>query len=318
MDRTAIDPEIRRFIDTMQAEWAKHPPFASLPLDEARAVAEEVREPWRSGGPAMHETIETVAATPFGSLRVRCHLPGPGVLPGLVYLHGGGFVLFSIDTHDRLMREYAAASGCAVIGVDYPLSPEHRFPVALQRIVALVEMLAGADSPLSGRVDPARLALGGDSAGANLSLAAALALRDAGKGALVRALLLNYGAFAPGVSDAAEAQFGGADAILNREEMAWYWDMYQAGPADAANPLLATLHADVAGLPPSLLVVPELDVLTEQSLALAERLRAAGNPAELRLFAGATHSFLEAMEISALAREGVAAGAQFIARELQA
>ncbi|MBC2665531.1 alpha/beta hydrolase [Novosphingobium flavum] len=317
MDRSAIEPDILRFIEAMQAEWAKHPPFASLTLPEARAVAEEVRRPWRSGGPVMAETIEYELTTPGGPLRLRCHVPGAGTpLPAFIYLHGGGFTLFSIDTHDRLMREYAAASGCAVIGVDYPLSPEHRFPVALNRIVALLRALAAGNSGLEPWVDPARLALGGDSAGANLSVAAALALRDLRQGGLVRALLLNYGAFAPGVSDEAEARFGGAGAILDRAEMDWFWSNYLSGPGDAANPLAAPLHADLAALPPSLLVVPELDVLTEQSEQMAARLTACGVDASMRLYPGATHSFLEAMAISALARRAIADGAAFIAAAL--
>ncbi len=126
-----LDPEIAAFVEAMTRAWAAHPPFTSVPLPEARAIAEQVRAPWTRGGPQMASVSDRHIATASGRLRVRIYDPGVSAPAGmLVYVHGGGWTLFSIDTHDRLMREYAAAGGFIVIGVDYPLSPEARYPVA--------------------------------------------------------------------------------------------------------------------------------------------------------------------------------------------
>src|SRR5579872_7357977 len=121
MDRPEIDPEISVFVERISKAWAKHPPFMSLPIEEARKVAEQVRAPWRANGPEMARITEHQVPTSGGPLRVRLYDPGTKApAPTLIYLHGGGFILFSIDTHDRLMREYAAAGKFLVLGVDYP------------------------------------------------------------------------------------------------------------------------------------------------------------------------------------------------------
>jgi acetyl esterase len=217
----------------------------------------------------------------------------------LVYMHGGGWTLFSLDTHDRLMREYAERSGLIVAGVDYSLSPEARFPTALDEVVQAIRWL-GANGALVG-VDPARLLAGGDSAGANLALAAALKLRDSGEGSPVRGLLLNYGAFAVRPTEDAVRQYGGTDYMLSAEEMAGFWTNYLRGPSDAADPLASPILADLAGLPPAFLAIAECDVLAEQNLDMARRMTAAGVSAKAVVYAGATHSFLEAVSIAPLA-----------------
>jgi acetyl esterase len=317
MSQPTLDPEIATFVKTMARAWASYPPFMTMPLDEARAVAETVRAPWRAGGPAMASTRELLAPTSTGPVRVRVYDPGaPSPAPVLIYLHGGGFTLFSLDTHDRLMREYAAAGGFLVAGVDYPLSPEARYPRALDQIVEVVDWLAGPGAAEVG-ADPVRVAIGGDSAGANLSMAAALRLRDRGKAGLLRGLLLNYGAFGAPCSDASEAAFGGPEAVLSRAEVDYYMTNYLgAVDAFAADPYARPLMADLAGLPPAFLVIPDLDVLSEQSRDMAVRLQEAGVDVLSREYAGATHSFLEAMSISALARQAIADGAAWVRKRL--
>lgn len=312
-----LDPEIAAFIAEMKTRWAAHPPFDTLGFPEQRAVCEAVRAPWTAGGPDMVRTIERVFDPGAGQLHVRVHFP-EGVTepaPALVYLHGGGFTLFSIDTHDRLMREYAAAGRFAVIGIDYPLSPEHKYPVALDRIEALMLWLKDHGGELG--IDSGRLAMGGDSAGANLSFATALRLRDRGDGGLVRGILSNYGYFATTVSDAAEAAFGGPASIMDRAEAVAYFVNYLTDfDRERSDPLACPLLADLAGLPPALLVIPECDLLMEQSLAMVARLRVAGVPTEAIIYPGATHSFLEAMSVAAIARMGIAEGAAFVAAKL--
>ncbi|WP_423603410.1 alpha/beta hydrolase fold domain-containing protein [Sphingomonas sp. MS122] len=312
-----LDPEIAAFLAEMKARWAQHPPFDTLDFPGQRAVCEAVRARWAEGGPEMARTIERMFDSGAGKLHVRAYFP-EGVTepaPALIYLHGGGFTLFSIDTHDRLMREYAAAGGFAVIGVDYPLSPEYKYPVALDRIEALMLWLKAHGSELG--VDPARLAIGGDSAGANLSFATALRLRDRGEDGLVRAILSNYGYFSTVVSDSAEAAFGGPGSIMDRAEAVAYYANYLSDfDRERSDPLACPLLADLAGLPPVLLVIPECDLLTEQSLAMEARLRLAGVASDAIVYPGATHSFLEAMSIAAVARKGIADGAAFVAERL--
>jgi len=313
-----IDPEIRYFLDEMSARWAAHPPLASLDYPGQRAVCEAVRARWAEGGPMMARTVERVFDPGAGVLRIRVYLPDGArePAPALVYLHGGGFTLFSIDTHDRLMREYAAAGGFAVVGVDYPLSPEHKYPVALDRIEALMLRLRDHGDELG--VDGSRLAMGGDSAGANLSFATALRLRDRGEGRLVRAILSNYGYFSNIISDEAEATFGGPTSNLDRDEALAYYANYLTDMArECADPLVCPLLADMTGMPPTFLVIPQCDLLTEQSQAMAVRLRAAGVATSDKLYPGATHSFLEAMSVAVVAREAIADGARFVAQALE-
>lgn len=309
-----IDPDIAAFNARLSRAWREHPALDGLGMARARAVAEIVRAPLRAGGPVMARTDEHRLSIDGHGFRVRIHRPAEGVLPALVYLHGGGFTLFSIDTHDRLMREYAAACGFAVVGIDYPLSPEARYPVALESVLMVLRWLAAESATLG--IDTSRLAIGGDSAGANLALAACLRLHDGGQGPWPRAMLLNYGTYSDRSSDEAEARFGGPDAVLNRAEMDWFYGNYLREDADRADPCACPLLADVAGMPPALLIVPDQDLLAEQSLALAERFAAAGVEHRLSTYPGATHSFLEAMATAPIAMRAIVEGADWVRERL--
>ncbi|MDB5714921.1 MAG: acetylesterase [Sphingomonadales bacterium] len=313
-DASDIDPELQNFLSEMRAGWAQHPPFDSLSFPQQRAVAEQVRARWTLGGPVMASTQDHMVRTTAGELGIRVYIPttAPRPAPALVYLHGGGYTLFSIATHDRLMREYADVGGFAVIGIDYPLAPEIKYPVALDRIEAF--MLWLKDNAEEWNIDPDRLAMGGDSAGGNLSFATTLRLRDRGEPGLVKAILSNYGAFTTEISDQAEARFGGPGSIMDRGEARQYWANYLRDTRDETDPFACPIHADLTEFPPVFLVVPELDIVAEQSIAMHDRLREAGVPVSSRIYPGAIHSFLEAMSISSLARTAIADGADFICK----
>jgi acetyl esterase len=235
----------------------------------------------------------------------------------LLYIHGGGWVWNSIDTHDRLMREYAAAAGCAVIGPDYALSPEAAFPQALEECAAVLRWVAAQGAEWG--LDPARIVLGGDSAGANLAAGAALMLRDAeglpaGLPAGLRGLLLNYGVFDSRLDTPSYREFATGYG-LTLERMRFYWSAYAPREADRAHPFAAPLRADLAGLPPCLLHIAELDVLASENHAMAARLRAAGVAVEQAVFPGTVHGFLRAVGHVGQARRAVEqAGAWLRAR----
>lgn len=311
-----LDPQIREFVRAMGKAWAEYPGFATATPAEARRIAELVRAPWTRGGPAMAAVAEHRLPAGHGSLRVRCYDPGPaGIKPGLVYLHGGGWTIFSLDTHDRLMRELAARSGITVVGVDYALSPEAKYPVALDQVCAVVRHVATRGRDLG--IDSSRVAIAGDSAGGNLSLGACLRLRDAGE-PLPAAMALFYGVFDRRSSPQAIARFGGDGYMLADDEMEQFWRNYLTDPNEADDPLVYPIRADLRGLPSTLLVVPTCDLLTEQSLRMADRLEEAGVKVRLALYEGASHSFLEAVSISSLADRALAETADWLKGVLSA
>ena len=309
-----LDPEIRSFAAEMARSYARYPALDQVPLSEARQIAEKVRLPWRQGGPVMHQSEDLHLPTPHGPVRVRIHRPNPSPqLPALIYLHGGGWTIFSIDSHDRLMREYAARAQIAVVGVDYALSPEAKYPVALEQVLAIARLLAREPSRFG--LKPERLALGGDSAGGNLALSAALKLKASGE-SILHTLLLLYGVFTKEISAESARRYGGPDYMLTTAEMDQFWSNYLPANAVSDDPYATPLGAPLGGLPSTFLLAGACDILSEQSLFLAERLKAAGVKTELRIYAGATHSFLEAVSRSRLADQALAESAAFLSTEL--
>lgn len=288
------DPDIRRFVDAINAAYVEHGAPAGASMATRRQVAETVRAPWREGGPIMAETREM----DMGGVRLRLHRPIAGKkLPVMLYIHGGGWMLFSIDTHDRLMREYAARAGIAVLGIDYSLSPESKFPVALEECKAALDWINAHADALD--LDADRVLIGGDSAGANLSVATCLLQRQRGR-PLPAAMLLNYGAFAPERTPS-YARFGDGDYSLESDEMDAFWAAYVDGNEQLADPLVAPLRADLTGLPPAFLAIAECDILADCNDAFARKLEDAGVPTHAVTYRGATHSFLEAVSIAPLA-----------------
>jgi acetyl esterase len=301
-----LEPGVRQFHARTSADYAAFAVAGDDSIATRRAVAERVRAPWREGGPAMAQTIDLTA----GVNRIRIHRPvADAVLPVLVYLHGGGWTLFSLDTHDRLMREYAARSGCAVLGLDYSLVPEARFPVALGEIAALLGWIGREGAAY--RLDPSRIAIGGDSAGANLALAGAL--DSPGR---LAGLLLNYGVFDTRQRPSWD-RYDGPDYMLTAQEMRDFWTGYLGGDVHTDNARARPLLADLRGLPPVFQCIAQCDILADENCELTQRLRAASVAVEAQIYPGATHSFLEAMSISPLADRALGDAAQWLRRQLQ-
>jgi acetyl esterase len=206
----------------------------------------------------------------------------------LIYVHGGGWVLGSLDTHDGACRRLALAGNFLLASVDYRLAPEHKFPAGLDDCVAAVRWIS-AHGPDWG-IDPGRLAIAGDSAGANLALATLLSLRDAGTSPLCAGALL-YGAYdadADARTPSREA-YGDGSYILSNGDMRWFWNHYLGGAADQRNPLAAPLLADLRSLPPLLVTASEFDPLHDDSARLVARLEEAGAPHRYELWPGVTH-----------------------------
>lgn len=299
-----LDPEIRRFITAIGQGFGPYPNFNELPPAEMRRICEAIRAPWAAGGPVMARRFEHVVPTPAGQVRVRVHNPSArSAKPALIYMHGGGWTVFSIDSHDRLMREYAARAGIVVIGVDYALAPEAKFPIAQQQIAQVVRWAREHNTKLD--IDGSRIALGGDSAGGNLAITTALRLRDEGEPNAVKALVLNYSVFDTHCSREALQRYGYAGYMLGAEEMIQFWNNYLGNPRDANNPLACPIHADVRGLPPTFMVIPECDILTEQNWRMAEKLKSAAVDIHASFYKGASHSFLEAMSISDISNKAL-------------
>jgi acetyl esterase len=303
-DRSRWDPEMianQRIFDALAAQ---HPPVkAENPIQPHRAVNEVLNLPFAQGGPRMAETVERWVMG--NGRRILCRVYRPRTdkkLPTFVYIHGGGWVWLSIDTSDRVARELAAAGEVSVVSVDYTLSPEARFPRALEECAAVARHVAahGADWGL----DQDRILIGGDSAGGNLALGTALMLRDQGGPALQGILALypvcdsrldtdSYREFATGYG-------------LTRERMEYYWNAYVPHAADRAHPWAAPLRADLAGLPPTLVLLAELDVLRSEGEALAAKLGAAGVPVQQETYGGLIHGFMRATANVGKAREAMA------------
>lgn len=291
-DHASLEGGHLRFLEAMAAA---SPLGADTAPAALRQAASDVRRPWQRGGPEMHAIAEGSIETEHGPLRARTYLPtSEKPLPALVYLHGGGWTLLDIDTHDRMMREHAARSGWAVVGIDYPRAPETVFPGALHACLSAVRSLT--DSAGDGVLSPP-FALGGDSSGANLALASAISLRDRG-GPPVAGLVLHYGVYDHDQSRASYAKFSDPPLTLSAERMAWFWDHYCPDPVQRRDPLASPVRADLAGLPPSHLVIAGQDILRDENLALAVKLAEAGNALSVAHYPRAPHAFLEALAFS--------------------
>jgi acetyl esterase len=306
------DPEMRAAQAAYEAEAAKYPPIRlEFPFEPHRAVNDTLNLLLAQGGPAMAESSDRWVAGHGRRILCRVHRPRTDQpLPVLVWFHGGGWVWSSVDTHDRLAREYAAAGDVAVVSVDYSLSPEAKFPTALEECAAVTAWLA--EHGREWELDNTRLMVGGDSAGGNLALATALLLRERG-GPALRGILAAYPVCDSDLTRPSYREFA-EGFMLTAEKMGFYWDAYVPHAADKCHPLAAPLRARLAGLPPVLVHQAELDVLRSEGEALVAELKGAGVPVEHEVFPGMIHGFLRYTGAVSRAREAVAKGGAWLRR----
>ena len=308
-----MDPQVERLVEMLRALQVEGGPrLWELPPEVARGVADSMlTSMFNDGGPKMAETCQISVPGRRGAIAGRLYVPegAPKMSPGIVYLHGGGWVIGSPDTHDRLTRELAAAVGARVLSIAYALAPEHPYPQGLDDCVDAARWLWAEGGRLG--IDTGRLLIGGDSAGGNLAAATLLRLRDEG-GPAFRGALYIYGAFSLGAATPSMEAWGDRDLILSRKAMEWFKGLYLGESGSADDPYVSPLRAELTGLPPAVLVVGTLDPLLSDSELFAGALRAAGVPAELRVYDGAPHAFAQMfmLDIAAAAVGRIAAFAR--------
>lgn len=293
----SLDPQIAALLAELDAGF---PPVHTMSGPEARAA---IRSRFV---PNPHpEPVAEVNDVDVGSLRVRHYRPdATAPLPILVFAHGGGFVFCDLDTHDGLCRALANLIPAVVISVDYRLAPEHPWPTAAEDVYAVTQWAAEHAEHLGG--DARRIAVGGDSAGGNLAAVTALIARDRGGPAIAGQLLL-YPVLAADFTTQSYRLFG--EGYYNpATAMRWYWDQYLPTPADRAHPHASPLMAELAGLPPAVIVVAGHDPLRDEGLAYCDALTSAGVPHVLARFDGAIHGFMTmpTLELAQAARQRVA------------
>jgi acetyl esterase len=294
-----IDPEIAAAQRLLQSRGLVVPDRTKAPLDEVRAAQDRVGVFLGEGSAPLARERDLSL---HGQVSCRLYLPDAAEHPPLlIYAHGGGFMQGSLPSWDATLREFVRLSGVAALSVDYKLAPEHRFPKAFEDMVAVTRLVAREGAGLG--IDPGRLALGGDSAGANLALAAALALRDEGIGA-VRFLLLVYGVFSTDSESASWQRFG-RGAGLSQTQMRWIWETYLERDAQRQDWRAAPILGDLAGLPRAHLVIGSLDPLLDDSRRLAAALEEAGVPHTLSVYGGLGHGFIRYGRLVAAARRAV-------------
>jgi acetyl esterase/lipase len=306
MKNQSPDSQTQALLDRLAAEGGS--PVYALSPSEARAS----RNPFFAamGGPAPR--VSKVAARtipgPAGDMPVRIYTPecendGAVGYPLLVYFHGGGWLLGNLDTHDSLCRSLANAAGCVVVSVDYRLAPENRFPAAVEDAYGAVCWVAENARHLNG--DASCLLVGGDSAGGNLAAVSCLLAKERGGPDLVHQLLL-YPVLDLSNFDRKSYHVHGEGYLLTAQSMVYYRDQYLRVGKDRRNPYASPLLADdLSGLPPATVVSAELDVLTDEGKAYADRLNSVGVHATYLCYDHMIHPFLNFLEVVDRAGEAV-------------
>ena len=289
-----LDDDVQMLINMLAAPGA--PSLTSLSVEDARANMRNLTS-LRTSVEDLPRIENLKIPGPHGDIPARLFAPGtaPG-LPILVYFHGGGWVLGDLDTHDGTCRSLAKLIDGIVISVDYRLAPEHKFPVALDDCYAAALWAVENAASIGG--DPRRVAVGGDSAGGNLSACVALKSRDEGKPRLVHQLLVYPVTDAR--LDTASYRDNAEGYFLSRADMEWFWNHYLDKPEDGANPYASPLRStDLRGLPSATIITAEFDPLRDEGESYGKKLKDAGVPVEVKRYDGVIHGFFSMGDVLA-------------------
>ncbi|EGD53866.1 alpha/beta hydrolase [Gordonia neofelifaecis] len=270
-------------------------------VEAARAAFEALPQ---ARGPEMHSVDDRTVDGPHGRLRLRIYRPlDEPALPALVYLHGGGMVIGSIETFDRMARLLAEASSAVVVSVDYRLAPEHRYPVASDEAYFAMQWTVENAATLG--IDARRVAIGGDSAGAALAAGTALRTRDEGGAAIAFQLHIYAGM---GRDDDHDSIREFADGpIITAGDFAWTKGLYLGDDPSTDHPYgVPSLAEDLSGLPPAIVVTASHDPTRDGSEKFGERLRAAGVQTALLRYPGVFHGFIAHTRTQSRARLAMA------------
>jgi acetyl esterase len=278
-----VHPEIAAILARRAA--LNLPSYSAGTPAEARAAfaASQAALP-KNRGPGVHAVWDEQIIVPDGMVVVRRYQPTPHAPRArIVYLHGGGWVFGTLDAFDPVCRQLAVAADAEVVSIDYRLAPEHPFPGPLNDAYAALSAIAAADPTMP-------LAVMGDSAGGNLAAACALRARKGGPRIDLQVLL--YPITDHDFERPSYRAYGDGGFLLSRTDMKWYWRHYAAEPSQRSDPLASPLRAaDLAGLPPAMIIVAGCDPLLDEGLAYAQALEAAGVAVNLQVFADMTHGF---------------------------
>ena len=277
--------EYRALLD--QLAEADAPPLTDMPISTARAMF-RVAQPTRPDIPVANVTDRTIEGR-NGSIPIRIYTPsGTGPFPATMMFHGGGWVIGDLETVDAQSRQVCNQVGCVVVAVDYRLAPEHRFPAAAEDCYDATVWTQKNAAELD--VDPAQLAVAGDSAGGNLAAVVAQMVRDTDGPPLVFQLLV-YPVTNGHVFETASYRDNAEGYMLTADSMHWFWNHY-ADTADRTNPYASPLCADdLSNLPPAFVQVAEFDPLRDEGLQYAEALSAAGVATRSHCYEGFIHGF---------------------------
>lgn len=291
-----LEATTQKFVDMLVAQGGK--PLYQLSVEDARAVLENLQSQPVEKMPAIIED-RMIPGGPTGEVSVRIVRPenATGTLPAVMYFHGGGWILGSKNTHDRLIREIANGANAAVVFVNYTPSPEAHYPVAIEQAYAATKYVAEHGIELS--IDGSRMAIVGDSVGGNMAAAVAILAKQRGGPAIAYQILLypvtDAGFDTPSYSTYAKGPW------LTKAAMEWFWDAYapdhEVRKQITASPLRARVD-DLVGLPPALVIVDENDVLRDEGEAYAHKLMAAGVNVTAIRYLGTMHDFMMLNPIS--------------------
>jgi acetyl esterase len=308
-----LDPQAKALLDLMVERGV--PPTHTLSPQDARRFYLERRSATQPEPRAVAEVLDLSATGPHGAIPLRLYRPAAAARPAptLVYYHGGGWTMGDLDTHDVLCRQLADESGFVVVAVDYRMGPEHRFPAAVDDVLAATRWLQAQADTLG--LDATRFAVGGDSAGGNLAAVVALAWRDAGEAVPLKFQLLIYPA--TDMRLAAPSHTHNGQGYLLTADTIQYFRGHYIGPEQytdwRASPLL---HSDLSGLPPALVITAGFDPLRDEGRQYADALSAAGSPAQYVCFERQIHGFITMGRVLGEAHTAVALCAAALRRSL--